>query len=75
MERPGSDQPALGAGTKRGGQALTMASRGHALPELSMQRQPRAVPAGHGRHGSEQRGERRRGEGRGRGSEGDWMKE
>jgi len=75
MERLGSNQPALGVGRKRGGQALTMASRGHALPELSMQRQPRAVPAGHGGHGSGRRGERRVGEGRGKGSEGEWMKE
>jgi len=55
---------------KRGGQTLTMASRGHALPE-----QPRAVPAGHGGHGSRRRGERRGGEERGKGSEGEWMKE
>ena len=67
-----SDQLALGVGTKRDGQTLTMASRGHALP---VQRQPRAVPAGHGGHDSGGRGERRGGEERGKGSEGEWMKE
>ena len=72
MERSASliNRLLVGVGMKRGGQTLTMASRGHALPE-----QPRAVPAGHGGHGSRRRGERRGGEERGKGSEGEWMKE